>query len=60
MNSSQEIACELVVSGGDAAEVPEPAEAALDYISASVSTLVEAMDSRSRPWTFFTDDSFTY
>ena len=44
MNSSQEIAGELVVSGGDAAKVLEPAEAALDYISASVSTLVEAMD----------------
>jgi hypothetical protein len=44
MNSGQEIAGELVVSGGDAAEVLKPAEAALDYISASVSTLVEAMD----------------
>jgi len=44
MNSSQEIPGELVVSGGYAAEVLEPAEAALDYISASVSTLVEAMD----------------
>ena len=44
MNSGQEIAGELVVSGGDTAEVLEPAEAALDYISASVSTLVEAMD----------------
>ena len=43
MNSSQEIAGELVVSGGDAAKVLEPAEAALNYISASVSTLVEAM-----------------
>jgi hypothetical protein len=43
MNSSQEIAGELVVSGGDAAKVLEPAEAGLNYISASVSTLVEAM-----------------
>jgi hypothetical protein len=44
MSSGQEIAGELVVSGGDAAEVLKPAEAALDYISASVSRLVEAMD----------------
>jgi hypothetical protein len=44
MNSSQEILGELVVSGGYAAEVLEPAETALDYISASVSTFVEAMD----------------
>ena len=44
MNSSQEIAGELVVSGGDAPEVLEPAEAALDNISAFVGTFVEAMD----------------
>ena len=44
MNSSQEIPGELVVSGGDAAEVLEPAKAALDDISAFVSALVEAMD----------------
>ena len=44
MNSSQEIAGELVVSGGDAAEVLEPAEAALDDVSAFIGTLVEGMD----------------
>jgi hypothetical protein len=44
MNSSQEIPGELVVSGSYAAEVLEPAEAALDDISASVGSLVEAMD----------------
>jgi len=44
MNSSQEIPGELVVSGGDAAEVLEPAEAALDDVSAFVGTFVEAMD----------------
>ena len=44
MNSSQEIAGELVVSGGDAAEVLEPTKAALDDVSAFIGTLVEAMD----------------
>jgi hypothetical protein len=44
MNSGQEIPGELVVSGGDAAEVLEPAEASLDDVSAFVGTLVEAMD----------------
>jgi hypothetical protein len=44
MNSSQEIAGELVVSGGDAAEVLEPAKAALDDVSAFIGTLVEGMD----------------
>ena len=44
MNSGQEIAGELIVSGRDAAEVLEPAEAALDDISAFVGALVEAMD----------------
>ena len=44
MNSSQEIAGELVVSGGDAAEVLEPAKAALDDVSAFVGAFVEAMD----------------
>ena len=44
MNSGQEISGELVISGGDAAEVLEPAKAALDDISASVSAFVEAMD----------------
>ena len=44
MNSSQEITGELVVSGGDAAEVLEPAKAALDDISAFVGAFVEAMD----------------
>lgn len=44
MNSGQEIPSELVVSGGDAAEVLEPAEAALDDISTSVGAFVEAMD----------------
>ena len=44
MNSGQEISGELVVSGGDTPEVLEPAEAALDDISAFVGTVVEAMD----------------
>ena len=44
MNSGEEISGELVVSGGDAAEVLEPAEAALDDVSAFVGALVEAMD----------------
>jgi hypothetical protein len=44
MDSSQEIAGELVVSGSDAAEVLEPAKAALDDVSAFVGAFVEAMD----------------
>ena len=44
MNSSQKILGELVVSGGDAAEVLEPAKAALDDISAFVGAFIEAMD----------------
>jgi hypothetical protein len=44
MNSGQEMPGELVVSGGDAAEVLEPAEAAFDDISALVGVLVEVMD----------------
>ena len=44
MNSGQEIAGELIVSGGDAAEVLEPTKAALDDVSAFIGTLVEAMD----------------
>ena len=44
MNSSEEIPGELVVSGGDAPEVFEPAKAALDDISAFVGAFVEAMD----------------
>jgi hypothetical protein len=44
MNSSQEIPGELVVSGGDAAEILEPAKAALDDISAFVGAFIEAMD----------------
>jgi hypothetical protein len=44
MNSGQEIPSELVVSGGDAAKVLEPAEAAFDDISAFVGAFVEAMD----------------
>jgi hypothetical protein len=44
MNSSQEIPGELVVSGGDAAEVLEPAKAALDDISALVGAFIEAMN----------------
>ena len=44
MNGSQEIAGELVVSGCDSAEVLEPAEAALDDVSAFVGAFVEAMD----------------
>ena len=44
MNSGQEIPGKLVVSGGDASEVLEPAKAALDDISAFVGAFVEAMD----------------
>ena len=44
MNSGQEIPGKLVVSGGDASEVLEPAKAALDDISAFVDAFVEAMD----------------
>ncbi|MGY4327565.1 hypothetical protein ACVWWG_001982 [Bradyrhizobium sp. LB7.2] len=44
MNSGQEIPGELVVSGGDAAEVFEPAKAALDDISTFVGAFVEAMN----------------
>jgi hypothetical protein len=44
MNSSQEIAGELVVSGGDAAEILEPTKAALDDVSALIGSLVEGMD----------------
>ena len=44
MNSGQEISGELVISGGDAAEVLEPAKAAFDDISTFVSAFVEAMD----------------
>ena len=44
MNSGQEIAGELVVSGRDAAEVLEPTKAALDDVSAFIGTLVEGMD----------------
>ncbi len=44
MNSSQEIPGELVISGGDAPEVLEPAKAAFDDISAFVGAFVEAMD----------------
>ena len=44
MNSCQEIPGELVVSGGDAPKVLEPAKASLDDISAFVGAFVEAMD----------------
>ena len=44
MNSGQEISGKLIISGGDAAEVLEPAKAALNDISAFVSAFVEAMD----------------
>jgi len=44
MNSGQEVPGELVVSGGYAAEILEPAEAAFDDVSAFVGALVEAMD----------------
>ena len=44
MNSSQEIPRKLVVSGGDTAEILEPAKAALDDISAFVGAFIEAMD----------------
>ncbi|MEY9590627.1 hypothetical protein ABIA06_002918 [Bradyrhizobium yuanmingense] len=42
--NSQEIPSKLIVSGGDASEVLEPAEAALDDIWAFVGPFVEAMD----------------
>jgi hypothetical protein len=44
MKSGQEIPCELIVSGSDAPEVLEPAEAAFDDISAFVGTPIESMD----------------
>jgi hypothetical protein len=44
MNSGPEIPSELIVPGGYAPEVLEPAEAAFDDISAFVGTFVEAMD----------------
>src|ERR1700750_168066 len=44
MNSGQEMPGDLVISGGDAAEVLEPAKAAFDDISAFVGAFVEAMD----------------
>ena len=44
MNSSQEIPGELVVSGGDAPEVLEPAKASLDDISAFIGAFVESAD----------------
>src|ERR1051325_1184803 len=44
MNSSEEIASELVVSSCDAAEVFEAAEAAFDNVSALVSPLAERME----------------
>ena len=44
MNSGQEIPGKLIISGGDAAEVLEPAKAALNDISAFVSAFIEAMD----------------
>jgi hypothetical protein len=43
MNSGQEIPSQLIVSGGYAPEILEPAEAALDDISAFVGTFAEAM-----------------
>ena len=42
MNSSQEIPGELVVSGGDPAEVLEPTEGVLDTVPLLVGFLVEA------------------
>lgn len=44
MYSSKEVASELVVSGCDAAEVLEAAEAALDDVSAFVGAFAERMD----------------
>lgn len=44
MNSSEEIAGELVVSSCDASEVLEAAEASLDDVSALVGSFVEGMD----------------
>ena len=44
MNSSEEIASQLVISSCDAAEVFEAAEAAFDDVAALVGSLVEGMD----------------
>jgi hypothetical protein len=44
MNSGQEIAGELVISCGDAAEVFEPAKAAFNDIATFVGAFVKAMD----------------
>ena len=44
MNGGQEIAGELVVSGGDATKVLEAAEAALDDVASLVGPLVKAVD----------------
>ncbi len=44
MNSGQEIAGELVISCGNAAEVLEPAKTALNNIPTFVGALVESMD----------------
>lgn len=44
MNSSEEIARQLVVSSSDAAEVFEAAEATFDDVAALVGSLVEGMD----------------
>ena len=43
MDSSKEVAGELVIAGGDPTEIFEPAEAAFDDVSALVETLVEGM-----------------
>ena len=44
MNSGEEVALELVVSGGNSAEILEAAEAAFDDVSPLVDALVEGMD----------------
>lgn len=44
MNSSEEIASELVVSSGDSAKVLEAAKAALNDVSALVGSLAERME----------------
>lgn len=45
MNSGEEIAGEFVVSGSNAAEILEPAEAAFDDVAPFVGPFVETMDS---------------
>ena len=56
MDCSQEISSELVVTGRDAPEVLEPAEAAFDDISPFVEALAEAVE--GYPVGFVWNDGF--